>query len=91
MDYAMLVKLYSDTPDRGPDRKYSPGVCTGARKVKMIGNPIRNHVSTSHVESHNQKLRAHTRRFTRLTAGHSKKFARTIAIRSRCISPTTIL
>lgn len=33
------------------------------------------YLSTSHVESHNQKMRQHMRRFTRLTAGHSKKLA----------------
>jgi hypothetical protein len=30
-------------------------------------------VNTSFVESHNQKIRMHTRRMTRLTAAHSKK------------------
>lgn len=40
-----------------------------------IGCTDARHVSTSHVESHNQKMRQHMRRFTRQTAGHSKKFA----------------
>jgi hypothetical protein len=75
VDFAQLVKLYSASPDTGPERRYSPGICTGARKVAVYGMPDPNHVSTSHVESHNQKMRAHMRRFTRLTAGHSKKFA----------------
>lgn len=57
------------------ERKYSPGICTSVYGKKVTGNPDARHVSTSHVESHNQKMRAHTRRFTRLTAGHSKKFA----------------
>ena len=43
--------------------------------LRITGKPDMAHVSTSHVESHNQKMRAHMRRFTRLTAGHSKKFA----------------
>jgi IS1 family transposase len=73
VDYAMLVKLYSETPDQGPARKYSPGVCTGARKEKIVGNPAREHVSTSHVEKHNQSMRQHMKRFARLTAAHSKK------------------
>lgn len=74
VDYAMLVKLYSETPDQnGPERKYSPGVCTGAKKRKIEGNPDRRYVSTSHVEKHNQSMRQHMRRFTRLTAAHSKK------------------
>jgi IS1 family transposase len=74
VDYAMLVKLYSETPGtNGPERKYSPGICTGAKKRKIEGNPDRRFVSTSHVEKHNQSMRQHMRRFTRLTAAHSKK------------------
>jgi len=40
----------------------------------VYGLPDRKHVSTSFVESHNQKIRQHNRRLTRLTSGHSKKF-----------------
>jgi hypothetical protein len=70
----MLVKLYSETPDtKGPERKYSPGVCTGAKKRKIEGSPDRRHVSTSYVEKHNQSMRQHMKRFARLTAAHSKK------------------
>jgi IS1 family transposase len=74
VDYAMLVKLYSETPDlKGPERKYSPGVCTGAKKRKIEGSPDRRYVSTSYVEKHNQSMRQHMKRFARLTAAHSKK------------------
>jgi len=52
-----------------------PGICTGTRKVPVYGLSDRAHVSTSYVESHNQKMRQHMRRFTRLTAAHSKKAA----------------
>jgi IS1 family transposase len=76
VDYAMLIKTYGETPDLGgPERKYSPGVCTGVKGKKVTGRPDARYVSTSFVESHNQKMRQHMRRFTRLTAGHSKKFA----------------
>jgi IS1 family transposase len=76
VDFAQLIKTYSETADTGTaERKYSPGVCTGVWGKKITGNPNALHVSTSFVESHNQKMRAHMRRFTRLTAGHSKKFA----------------
>lgn len=76
VDFAQLVKVYSASPGgAGPERKYSPGVCVGARKVAVYGLPDGAHVSTSHVESHNQKMRASMRRFTRLTAAHSKKLA----------------
>jgi IS1 family transposase len=75
VDFAQLIKTYSEAPDKGPERKYSPGVCTGAYSKAITGKPDSKHVSTSLVESHNQKIRQHMRRFTRLTAGHSKKFA----------------
>jgi IS1 family transposase len=75
VDFAQLIKSYSETPDVAPERKYSPGVCTGVSARKVTGRPDARHVSTSYVESHNQKMRAHMRRFTRLTAAHSKKFA----------------
>ncbi len=76
VDFAQLVKVYSETPDqKGPEKKYSPGICTGTFTKAITGKPDAAHISTSHVESHNQKMRAHMRRFTRLTAGHSKKFA----------------
>ena len=74
VDFAQLIKTYSETPDTAPERKYSPGVCTGCHGKKITGKPDARHVSTSFVESHNQKMRAHMRRFTRLTAAHSKKF-----------------
>jgi hypothetical protein len=75
VDFAQLIKSYSETPDKAPERKYSPGICTGVSTRRIEGEPDARHVSTSFVESHNQKMRAHMRRFTRLTAAHSKKFA----------------
>lgn len=75
VDFPQLIKVYSDTPNKAPDNKYSPGICEGTYTKKIAGNPDARHVSTSYVESHNQKMRQHMRRFTRLTAGHSKKFA----------------
>jgi hypothetical protein len=81
VDYAMLVKLYSETPDQGgAERKYSPGVCTGARKTPITGSPDRAMVSTSHVEKHNQSMRQHMKRFVRLTAAHSKKLENHVAM-----------
>ena len=76
VDLAQLVNVYSETPkQKGPERKHSPGICTGGHTKAIAGKPDAKHVSTSHVERYNQKIRAHMRRFTRLTAGHSKKFA----------------
>jgi IS1 family transposase len=74
VDYAQLVKHYGPTAGvTGPERKYSPGECCGASKRRVMGRPLKALVSTSYVEKHNQTMRQHMKRFSRLTAAHSKK------------------
>ncbi len=73
--WAMLVKQYGTVePDKvDAAHRYSPPVCTGALKLRKIGNPDRDLVSTSYIERSNLTLRMQQRRFTRLTNAFSKK------------------
>lgn len=71
VDYAMLVKLYGETP--GPVGRYSPAECIGAKPQRVEGRPDPKHISTSYVEPNNLAVRMSMRRFTMLASGFSKK------------------
>lgn len=71
VDYAMLVKLYSESIEGR--RRYSPPEVVGTEKHWVMGGPDARHVSTSFAERQNLTMRMNIRRLTRLTNGHSKK------------------
>lgn len=73
VDYAQVIKTYTQDESKHPERKYSAPRITTSEKRVVMGNPDMGHASTSYIERLNATTRLHMRRLTRLTHAFSKK------------------
>jgi transposase-like protein/IS1 family transposase len=79
VDFGQLVKQYASSQNTV---RYSPAQIISAERKVRFGQPDVDKICTSHIESLNQKLRMHLRRFTRLTNAHSKGLKQHLAMQA---------
>jgi IS1 family transposase len=78
VDFAQVIKEFANPP-RDAATRYSPGICISCEKVRVIGDPIEEDISTSHVERLNLSLRLSCKRYARLTMGFSRRYQNHLA------------
>jgi IS1 family transposase len=74
VDFGMIIKNYgADKGEHHQERRYSAPEVTSMQKMTVVGDPLMELISTSHIERLNGTTRLHMRRLTRLTYAFSKK------------------
>ena len=63
VDYAQLHKIYGEESQE--EKRYSPARIQGIQLIPLIGEPKKEHISTSYIERQNLTMRMQMRRFTK--------------------------